>query len=109
MIRTCPYHIVSKRIMSFVGPPPDLDWNQPWHIILHAWPNHIDHQFVHPGFKIRSAKCFSEYWNFAKDLALIHEGDCVKPRGRPDSRLYNGKLQHNILYSFEMFGAIGKC
>ena len=41
-----------------VGPPADLDWNQPWHTILHAWHTGIHQQSDYHGFTIWSAKVF---------------------------------------------------
>ena len=39
-----------------MGPRPDIDWNQPWHTILHSWHNRFDQQLEYHGFKILSAK-----------------------------------------------------
>ena len=43
-----------------LGPRADIDWNQPWHTILHAWHTRNDQQLEYHGFKIWSAKSFSE-------------------------------------------------
>ena len=61
-----------------VGPPADIDWNQPWHTILHSWHNRIDQQLKYHGFKIWSAKYLSEYWKFANYVALLDENRWVK-------------------------------
>ena len=34
-----------KLLRRVVGPPADIDWNQPWHTILHAWHRRIDQHF----------------------------------------------------------------
>ena len=39
-----------KLFRRVVGPPADIDWNEPWHTILHA------------GFKIWSAKYLCQCW-----------------------------------------------
>ena len=33
-----------KLLRRAVGPPADIDWNQPWHTILHARHRRIDQQ-----------------------------------------------------------------
>ena len=45
-----------KLLRRVVGPLPDIDWNQPWHAILDAWHNRIDHQVDYHGFKIWSGQ-----------------------------------------------------
>ena len=51
----------------------DIDWNQPWHTILHSWHNRIDQQLEYHGLKIWSAKYLSEYWKFANYVAVLDE------------------------------------
>ena len=48
-----------KFFRRVVCPPVDIDWNQPWHTILHAWHRRIDQQLEYHGF--RSTKYLSEY------------------------------------------------
>ena len=43
-----------KLLRRVVGPPADIDWNQPWHTILHAWHRRIDQQLEYHGFKMGS-------------------------------------------------------
>ena len=37
-----------KLFRRVVGPPPDIDWNQPWHTLLHAWHNRVDQELRKP-------------------------------------------------------------
>ena len=68
-----------KLLRRVVGPPADIDWNQPWHtILLHSWRNRIDQQLKYHGFKIWSAKYLSEYWKFANYVPLLDENRWVK-------------------------------
>ena len=67
-----------KLLRRVVGPPADIDWNQPWHTILHSWHNRIDQQLKYHGFKIWSAKYLSEYWKFANYISLLDENRWVK-------------------------------
>ena len=62
-----------KLLRRVVGPPADIDWNQPWHTILHAWQDRIDQQLEDHGCKIWSAKYLSAYWKFANYVALLDE------------------------------------
>ena len=56
----------------------DIDWNQPWHTILHAWHRRIDQQLEYHGFKMWSTKYLSEYWKFANYVALLDDNRWVK-------------------------------
>ena len=84
-----------KLLRRVVGPPADINWNQPWHTILHAWHRRIDQQLEYHGFKMWSMKYFSEYWKFASCDALLDDNRWVKrilhwnPRGgRPGRPLF---------------------
>ena len=83
------------------GPPGDIDWNQPWHTILHAWHRRIDQQL--DGFKMWSTKYLSEYWKFANYVALLDDNRWVKrilhwnPGGEGlDAHFFNGNLHYKI-------------
>ena len=67
-----------KLFRRVVGPPADIDWNQPWHTILHAWHRRIDQQLEYHGAKMWSTKYLSEYWKFANYVALLDDNRCVK-------------------------------
>ena len=67
-----------KLLRRVVGPPADIDWNQPWHTILHAWHRRIDQQLEYHGFKMWSTKYLSEYWKFANYVALLDDNRWVK-------------------------------
>ena len=43
-----------KLLRRMVGPPPGINWNGPWHDILHEWHIRIEQQFECNGFKIWS-------------------------------------------------------
>ena len=67
-----------KLLRRVVGPPADIDWNQPWHTILHAWHRRIDQQLEYHGFKMWSTKYLSEYWKFANYVALLDDNRWAK-------------------------------
>jgi len=74
-----------KLLGRVVGPPGDIDWNQPWHTILHAWHRRIDQQLECHGLKMWSAKYLSEYWKFANYVALL------------DDNRWGGRPRHSFL------------
>ena len=41
-----------KLLRRVVGPPADIDWNQPWHTILHAWHRRIDQKLEYHDHKL---------------------------------------------------------
>ena len=47
-----------KLLRRMVGPPPDINWNGPWHDILHEWHIRIEQQLECNGFKIWSHRYF---------------------------------------------------
>ena len=47
-----------KLFRRVVCPPPGIDWNQPWHTILHAWHRRIDQKLEYHSFKILSPKYY---------------------------------------------------
>ena len=46
-----------KLLRRMVGPPPDINWNGPWHTILHEWHTRIQQQLEGNGFQIMSLCC----------------------------------------------------
>ena len=65
-----------KLLRCVVGPPADIDWNQPWHTILHAWHKRINQQLEYHGFKMWATKYLSEYLIFANYIALLVKSLC---------------------------------
>ena len=56
-----------------VGPPPGINWNGPWHDILHEWHIRIEQQLESNGFKLWSHRNLTEYWKFENYVALLPE------------------------------------
>lgn len=83
-----------KLLRLVVGPPAKIDWNQPWHTLLHAWHKCIDQQMKYLGFKIWSAKYLSESskWATVRELQL--------------TLLYVALLPLTLLYFLQV---AGKC
>ena len=56
-----------------VGPPPDVNWNGPWHEILHEWRIRIEQQLDCNVFKLWSHKYLADYWKFENYVAVLPE------------------------------------
>ena len=89
-----------------VGPRPDIDWNQPWHTILHAWHNRIHQQLTFHGSGIWSAK--SLFGNYS---APLHETRWVKRIllwnpgcGRPGRSFFQWQTPIQIYFGWHHFG-----
>ena len=67
-----------KLLRRVVGPPADIDWNQPLHTIFYAWHKRIYQQLESHGFKTWSRQYLSEYSKFTNYVALIDENRWVK-------------------------------
>ena len=48
-----------------VGPPGGLDWNVPWHEILHLWHERLHEFVVHGKMMFWSRSALKRYWEFA--------------------------------------------
>ena len=60
-----------RLLRTLLGPPPGLDWNMPWHQILHSW-NRRDLDFSER-FHLQSwfETCLRQYWKFASYVASL--------------------------------------
>jgi len=67
-----------KLLRRMVGPPPDINWNGPWHEVLHDWRIRIEQQLECNGFKIWSRRYLTEFWKFAHYIALLPEDRWVR-------------------------------
>ena len=67
-----------KLLRRMVGPPPGINWNGPWHDILHEWHVRIEQQLECNGFKMWSHRYLTEYWKFANYVALLPEDRWVR-------------------------------
>ena len=48
-----------------VGPPAGIDWNSPWHEILHQWHERLDAFLSKFNVPTWSTQCLRQYWSFA--------------------------------------------
>ena len=70
--------MIRKLLRRMVGPPPGINWNGPWHDILHEWHIRIEQQLECNGFKICSHRYLTEYWKFANYVALLPEDRWIR-------------------------------
>ena len=55
---------------QIVGPPPGIDWNLPWHEVLHVWHERVSFFVEQAEIPNWSQQCATQYWNFA---CYVHE------------------------------------
>ena len=67
-----------KLLRRMVGPPADVNWNAPWHEILHEWHIRIEQQLECNGFKLWSRRYLAESWKFANYVALLPEDRWIR-------------------------------
>ena len=60
-----------KLLRRMVGPPPDANWNGPWHEVFHEWHVRIEQQVTCNGFKLWSRRYLAEYWKFANYVGWL--------------------------------------
>ena len=79
-----------RLLRTLLGPPPGLDWNMPWHQILHSWNRRVL-DFSSETFQLQSwsETCLRQYWKFASGVASLPSSTWVRralewfPAGTP--------------------------
>ena len=67
-----------KFVRNIVGPPPQTNWDSPWHIIFHVW-NEKDNFFVQQsGLLTWTTSCLQQHWRFARYIAYLPANKLVK-------------------------------
>ena len=67
-----------KFVRNIVGPPPQTNWDSPWHIIFHVW-NEKDNFFVQQsGLPTWTTSCLQQHWRFARYIAYLPANKLVK-------------------------------
>ena len=62
-----------------VGPPNFVEWNAPWHDILHLWNSKEVALAQQHGLKIWSKQCPKQHWKLAMHVANLPPNRWVKP------------------------------
>jgi hypothetical protein len=57
-------------LRQVVGPPPDMDWSQPWRAVLHLWHRRVNAHAAPAGIPTWGDECLSRYWNLARHVAV---------------------------------------
>ena len=65
-----------KLLGRMVGPPADVNWNGPWHAIMHEWNVRIEQELVCNVFNLWSHRYLAEYWKFANYVVFFGTHHC---------------------------------
>ena len=58
-----------KSVRNIVGPPPQTNWDSPWHIILLAWNERVSYFVQQSGIPMWTTSCLQQHWRFARYIA----------------------------------------
>ena len=67
-----------KMLRMIVGPPSFVEWNAPWHEILHHWNGKAVALAPQHGLKPWSEQCLKHHWKFAMHAANLPSNRWVK-------------------------------
>ena len=67
-----------KMLRMIVGPPNFVEWNAPWHDILHHWNGKAVALAQQHGLKSWSEQCLKQHWKFAMHVANLPPNRWVK-------------------------------
>ena len=63
-------------VRNIVGPPPQTNWDSPWHIILHAWNERVNYFVQQSGIPTWTTSCLQQHWRFARYIANLPAKSC---------------------------------
>ena len=63
-------------VRNIVGPPPQTNWDSPWHIILHAWNERVNYVVQQSGIPTWTTSCLQQHWRFARYIANLPAKSC---------------------------------
>ena len=67
-----------KMLRMIVGPPSFVEWNAPWHEILHHWNGKAVALAQQHGLNPWSEQCLKHHWKFAMHVANLPSNQWVK-------------------------------
>ena len=70
--------VFRKMLRMIVGPPSFVDWNAPWHEILHHWNGKAVALAQQHGLNPWSEQCLKHHWKFAMHVANLPSNRWVK-------------------------------
>ena len=70
--------VFRKMLRMIVGPPSFLEWNAPWHEILHHWNGKAVALAQQHGLNPWSEQCLKHHWKFAMYVANLPSNRWVK-------------------------------
>ena len=70
--------VFRKMLRMIVGPPHFVEWNAPWHDILHHWNGKAVALAQQHGLKPWSEQCVQQHWKLAMHVANLPPNRWVK-------------------------------
>ena len=70
--------VYRKMLRMIVGPPHFVEWNAPWHDILHHWNGNSVALAQQHGLNTWSEQCLKHHWKFAMHVANLPSNRWVK-------------------------------
>ena len=70
--------VYRKMLRMIVGPPNFVEWNAPWHDILHHWNGKAAALAQQQGLNGWSEQCLRHRWKFAMHVASLPSNRWVK-------------------------------
>ena len=106
-----------KMLRMIVGPPNFVEWNAPWHDILHHWNGKAVALAQPHGLKSWSEQCLKQHWKFAMHVANLPPNRWVKrvllwnPNGarKPGYPRHDWTSKLVAYMRFQQLGEFGKC
>ena len=95
----------SKFLRGIVGPPAGIDWNMPWHQILHQWNVKALHHWEALSHPTWGEVCLRSHWHFAMHVAGLPRGRWIKRalEWRPKGRFAPGRPRTTWTTCLEKF------
>ena len=97
-----------RLVRQIVGPPPQVDWESPWHDILHLWNERARSFVANAGIRTWAEQCVHQYWSFAEYVQQLPDTRCItrvlnwSPRGRRRA----GRPRLTWSHKLEAFGRV---
>ena len=97
-----------RLVRQIVGPPPRVDWDSPWHDILHLWNERARSFVANAGIRTWAEQCVHQYWSFAEYVQQLPDTRCItrvlnwSPRGRRKA----GRPRLTWSHKLEAFGRV---
>ena len=102
------YNVAFRKFLRrIVGPPAGIDWNMPWHQILHQWNVKALHHWEALSRPTWGEVCLRSHWHFAMHVASLPRGRWIKRalEWRPMGRFAPGRPRTTWTTCLEKFAS----